>query len=229
MLPAHNRSAMPLGKSRIYEEGGVAFAELHLNLDTEAGREWHSHLKFDLATGKPAQEWSYGFGTVESVFEQRGEDRVRRLKRVDVHEVSPVVRGAGVGTSTLSMKSHGSFSEQLDALIAGLDDAVTRATDIAELRGSEGRGAMSKARLDQLLVVEDRLGILIKAASAPACGTCTGSGKVAAADAENDAQPCPDCKGTGRQVAGKAAADPIAEQMAAEFLTRSARRRLGAR
>lgn len=167
MLPAHDRRAMPFGKARVYEDGGTAFAELHLNLDTAAGKEWHSHLKFDLATGRPAQEWSYGFGTLDAAFEQRGEDRIRILKRVDVHEVSPVVRGAGVGTATLGMKSRGgSFSEQLDALIAELDDAVDRAGSIATLRADDGRD-MSKARLDQLTAIKDRIaGLVAKAAPA---------------------------------------------------------------
>lgn len=165
MLPAHDRSKMPFGKSRIYEEGGVAFAELLLNLETDTGKEWHSHLKFDLATGKPAQEWSYGFGTVEATYEQRGEDRIRVLKRVDVHEVSPVVRGAGIGTATLTMKGHGSFADQIEATVAAIDDIVERAGDIAKLRSAEGRD-MSKARLDQLVQLKARLDQLIGAASA---------------------------------------------------------------
>lgn len=187
MLPAHNRSAMPIGKVRVYEDGGVAFAELHLNLDTAAGKDWQSHLKFDLARGVPAQEWSYGFGTVEATFEQRGEDRVRVLKRVDVHEVSPVVRGAGIGTATLAMK--GRFGEQLDELIAEIDDAIGRAGDIAKLRSADGRD-MSKARIDQLVELKARLDRLIGAAA-------------------------------------EGGSDPVAEALAAEFLTRDARRRIG--
>lgn len=221
MLPAHDRSAMPFGKARVYEDGGVAFAELHLNLDTGAGKEWQSHLKFDLGKGRPAQEWSYGFGTVESVYEQRGEDRIRRLVKVDVHEVSPVIRGAGVGTGTLSMKGHGSFAEQIDALVAGIDDVVERAGDIARLRGAEGRD-MSKARLDQLTALKDRLGELIAKSSA-VCGSCSGTGKLSGVG-ENDAQACPDCKGTGRG-ASAPKGDPLAEALAADWLTRDARRR----
>lgn len=224
MLPAHNRAAMPFGKSRVYEDSGTAFAELHLNLDTAAGKEWHAHLKFDLATGRPAQEWSYGFGTLDAAYEQRGEDRIRVLKRVDVHEVSPVIRGAGVGTATLTMKSGGgTFGAQLEALIAELDDAVDRAGSIAGLRASEGRD-MSKARLDQLAAIKDRIGALLAKAAAP-CGTCKGSGKVGQ---ETDEKTCPDCKGIGHVLAApKAASDPVADALAAAWLTRDARKRLG--
>jgi hypothetical protein len=223
MLPAHDRLAMPLGKSRVYEDGGVAYAELHLNLDADAGKQWHSHLKFDLATGKPAQEWSYGFGTVESVYEQRGEERVRRLKKVDVHEVSPVIRGAGVGTATLAMKSHGSFAGQLDAVVQAIDDVIDRAGEIAALRVAEGRD-MSKARLDQLTSLKGRLDTLL--AKSAICATCSGSGKAGGAT-ENDALPCPDCKGTGHRSEGPKSSpgDAVAEALAADWITRAARRR----
>jgi HK97 family phage prohead protease len=105
LIHHHDRYRMPFGKARVYEEGDIAYAELHLNLETQGGRDWHKTLLFDLAKGKPVQEYSYGFGVVESDFTQRGETRVRVLKRLDVHEVSTVIRGAGRGTGTLSMKS----------------------------------------------------------------------------------------------------------------------------
>lgn len=188
MLPAHQRTAMPLGKARVFEKDGVAYAELHLNLDTAAGKDWHSSLKFDLATGKPAQEWSYGFGIVDAVNEQRGQDQVRNLKRVDVHEVSPVVRGAGSGTATLTMKSRGQFAEQIDEVIAEIDDILERGEGIAALRVSEGR-TMSKARLDQLSELKSRLETIMTLGDA----------------AQDDGG--------------------IADEMAADFMTREAQRR----
>jgi hypothetical protein len=106
LLSAHDRSRMQFGKARVFEEGDKAYAELHLNLGTQAGREWHEALKFDLATGNPVQEWSYGYDVLDADYQIRGQSgRVRRLKRLDVHEVSTVVRGAGRGTGTLSMKA----------------------------------------------------------------------------------------------------------------------------
>lgn len=105
ILPAHNRIAMPLGKARVYEEGDAAYAELHINLNSEAGREWHAALKFDREHGAAVQEWSYGFGVIDWEKGSVGGKQVRVLKRLDVHEVSPVIRGAGVGTGTLALKS----------------------------------------------------------------------------------------------------------------------------
>lgn len=220
MLPAHNRTAMPIGKARVYEKDGLAYAELHLNLDTQSGKEWHASLKFDLATGRPAQEWSYGFNTIDAVYEQRGSDRVRNVKRVDVHEVSPVVRGAGMGTATLAMKSRGQFGAQIDAVLEEIDDIVERAGGIAALRVSEGR-EMSKARLEQLGELKARLEKLM--AAALSCGKC-GSTEL------DDKGVCSKCGGSAEDN-GKARTSiedgAVADQLAAEFLTRDVRRRLG--
>lgn len=193
LLPAHQRTAMSFGKARVYEEGNLAFAELYLNLNTAAGKDWHSTLKFDLVTGRPAQEWSYGFSVLDAVNEQRGTEKVRNLKRLDVHEVSPVIRGAGVGTGTLTMKSRGQFGEQIDALIAEIDDVVDRAGGVAALRQAEGR-EMSKARLEQLTQLKTRLDTLL--------ALDTG----ASDQGDDDAR--------------------LAAQVAANFLTQNARRRL---
>ncbi len=114
ILPAHDRKAMPLGKARIYEDGDAVYAELHLNLKSAAGRDWHATLAFDLEKGKAVQEWSYGFGVVEKDRDTRDGKQVRVLKRLDVHEVSPVIRGAGVGTGTLALKALGTANDDGD-------------------------------------------------------------------------------------------------------------------
>ncbi|MEO0589104.1 MAG: HK97 family phage prohead protease [Pseudomonadota bacterium] len=146
LLTAHDRWRMPFGKARVFEQGDAAYAELHLNLDTQIGKEWHSTLKFDLAHGKAVQEWSYGFDAVEATYRiNSGEDRVRVLKRLDVHEVSAVVRGAGRGTQTLDMKTlkaalkQGEFkalTEQLGTMAAVLEADPTKlsATGLKQLK-----------------------------------------------------------------------------------------------
>lgn len=128
MMPAHDRRKMPFGKARVYEDGDKAFAELNLNLNTTAGRDWHQALLFDLATGDPVQEWSYGYSIVDMDYRVSGNSRVRVLKRLDVDEVSPVLRGAGVGTRTLSIKGAKLRDEHLAGLITDLG-AVASAVD----------------------------------------------------------------------------------------------------
>lgn len=108
VMPAHDYTQAPIGKARVYESGDEALAEFRLNLNTELGRQWHAALKFDLdaarSGGAPIQEWSFGFTVLDSAVESRGGERVRVLKRLKVHEVSPVVVAAGVGTGTLALK-----------------------------------------------------------------------------------------------------------------------------
>lgn len=134
ILPAHDRRAMPLGKAWVYEEGDFAYAKLNLNLQTQAGRDWHEALKFDLATGKPVQEWSYGFDVLDADHVQRANGSGRVLKRQRVDEVSPVLRGAGVGTTTISIKGAALKEAHFLPLIASLGelaDAIT--SDPAQL------------------------------------------------------------------------------------------------
>ena len=58
-------SGQPLGKAWIFEEDDWALADLFLNMQTAAGKDWHSTLKFDLAKGKPVVQWSYGYEVVD--------------------------------------------------------------------------------------------------------------------------------------------------------------------
>lgn len=130
LLSGHDRWQMQWGKARVFEDGDAAYAELHANLETQVGREWHSAIKFDLANGKAVQEWSYGYQVIDADFKVRGDERVRVIKQLDVHEVSTVVRGAGRGTQTIAMKGlkaalkDGEFkalTEQLGTLAAVLE------------------------------------------------------------------------------------------------------------
>ena len=144
VLPSHDWMALPLGKARIFEKGDEVLAEFKINLETSSGKDWHSALKFDLADGKGLIEWSYGFTIVESDSETRDGDRVRILKKLNVHEVSPVMLGAGVDTGTLTIKGDGGKSglSLLDQIKAALDDveAVTiRLAELKVLRAKDGR------------------------------------------------------------------------------------------
>lgn len=139
MLPAHNRSKMPFGKARVYEDGDTIYAEFQLNLETEAGREWHAALKFDLATGNPVQEWSYGYSTLDAEFRiSAGAERVRVLKKVKVHEVSPVLRAAGLGTGTMQIKSAALKDGRFNPLLADLAEMATVLDGDASLLSASG-------------------------------------------------------------------------------------------
>lgn len=94
---------LPVGRGTISEKDGEAVAELKFFMSTQHGRE---HFEVVKEMGD-LQEWSYGFDVAETgeISEELRQQGVRRvLKKLKVHEVSPVVLGAGVGTRTLAVK-----------------------------------------------------------------------------------------------------------------------------
>ena len=105
VLPTHQSQHVPLGKATIEERGDEAVAVGQLNLEIPAAQEWHSALKFDLANPPAVQEWSWGFRIEESTEETVDGEPIRRLVELDMLEVSPVLRGASVGTRTLGVKA----------------------------------------------------------------------------------------------------------------------------
>ena len=157
ILGAHNWNMVPLGKARVFERGDEALAELHMNLGTDAGKEWHAALKFDLEGGAGAaiQEWSYGFRVLDAGREERDGDQVRVLKRLKVFEVSPVVQGAGVNTGTLVMKGAALKDERFERLTEDItqilasvqaDPATLSATGRKQIASlEEGLGQIRKA------------------------------------------------------------------------------------
>lgn len=95
--------AMPVGKGVIRVAGDEAILEGQFFMNTQAGRDTFEVVKEmgDL------QEWSYGFDILDAEPATVDGRTVRRLKRVEIHEVSPVLLGAGVNTRTLAAKSAG--------------------------------------------------------------------------------------------------------------------------
>ena len=159
ILAAHNWGTVPLGKARVFERGDEALAELHLNLDTAAGKEWHAALKFDLnGDAASIQEWSYGFRVLDASHEDRDGEKVRVLKRLKVFEVSPVVQGAGFNTGTLVMKGAALKGERFERLTE----------DLAEILSSikADPTALSAAGLKQIADLHEGLGGILKTAEA---------------------------------------------------------------
>ncbi len=157
VVPTHDWSSVPLGKGTTREAGDEAIVDFKLNLDSPTAKEWHSALKFDLDEGPRKQEWSYGFDILE---ESRGEfkgEQVRFLKSLRIHEVSPVLVGAGVNTRTLSMKEKGiKLSDQFQQVEHGLVETravLTRMKAILQMRRSDRKHPLSpedRGRLEGL-------------------------------------------------------------------------------
>ena len=96
----HRWHDLPVGRGEIQSDDEKAWVDGKFFLDTQAGLETYKTVK-NLAE---LQEWSYGFDIDESYSGQFEEQDVRFLKKMIVHEVSPVMLGAGIGTMTEAIK-----------------------------------------------------------------------------------------------------------------------------
>lgn len=96
-------NGLPVGVGEIHEKGDEVIADLEFFMDTTHGRDHFETIKGLGDLG----EWSYGFDVTESrqPTEDERQKGIRRvLKGLRVFEVSPVLRGAGIGTGTLGVK-----------------------------------------------------------------------------------------------------------------------------
>ena len=150
--PAHYRNSLPLGKAYIEERGDKAVAVGKINLETKAGKDFHSHLQFDINNPPSIQEWSFGFMTDESNMETRNGEDVRILKKMSVFEVSPVLLGAGIGTGTLAVKGR--------TLADELDSAINRVEEVRELRQAKGKD-LGPERIAQLKEIKAKIETIV--------------------------------------------------------------------
>lgn len=104
LVSGHNHAVWggqpPVGKGVIRDTAVGPVGQLQYFMNTTAGREAFETVK---ATGS-LQQWSYGFDVVESEPGESEGKSVRILKKMAVHEISPVTIGAGNSTRTLAVK-----------------------------------------------------------------------------------------------------------------------------
>jgi hypothetical protein len=124
---------LPVGKGTIGEQGENAVADLEFFMNTTHGRDTFTVVKELGDMG----EWSYGYDIVEAEPGKTKEgDKVQFLKKLKVHEVSPVLLGAGLGTRTLSAKRR-----QDDGGLGAIEFKSTETTEDAW----DGTRALAKA------------------------------------------------------------------------------------
>lgn len=102
-----NGGAFPVGKGKISSDGEKATLTGQFFLKTSVGRDTFEAVKELGSLG----EWSYGFDVLESEHGTHDGEPVQFLKKLKVHEVSPVLLGAGIGTHTVAAKSLGSMTD----------------------------------------------------------------------------------------------------------------------
>ena len=101
------------------------------------------------------QEWSFGY-SAEYIYRVSSGGRIRVLNKVDVDEVSPVLRGAGKGTRTISIKEAGAIKdaelreEYLGTLLGSLSDLADAVDGDPNIVSASG--------LKQLREIHDAIG-----------------------------------------------------------------------
>lgn len=156
--------AMPVGKGTIHEVGNEVVLDGQFFLNTTHGRDAFETIKA-LSDDGPGTEWSYGFDVEDSETptQKMADNHRRTLKRMKVHEVSPVMIGAGVGTRVTGVKGHPeftgicycgeegvvhnackpgkkTFTEQLQDVVASVKAVRERAADVMAMRAEKGKG-----------------------------------------------------------------------------------------
>ncbi len=141
--------ALPIGVGTISEEGEFAVFRGRILLETQAGRESHAVLK---ALG-PLVQVSYGYNVTESEPGFRDGVRVRILKRLEVYEVSAVLRAVGVGTGLVELSSVDPFQIMMAAA------AHDNAEKLREMTGWRKRAALGDPTIAVLIAEARRLGV----------------------------------------------------------------------
>lgn len=138
--------SLPVGKGTIAERKTEAILNGQFNLNTTHGRDTWETVK-DLSESG-LQEWSYSLHNVQYEMGDLDGKSVRYLNKIDVKEVSPVLRGAGIDTRTIATKANNlKFSEHRDAVLTAFDGLVKRALEVVTLRAAEGKQCPSVAEL----------------------------------------------------------------------------------
>lgn len=151
--------ALPVGKGVVRTSDTEAWLEGQFFLNTTGGRETFEVVK---AMGS-LQEWSYSCQPDRAY---RGEFQGKQVQFLE-HilpggEVSPVIKGAGVGTRTLAVKSGDSLHHELEAALEAMgvvSGAFDSARRVDALRAEKGK-TLSRVNLDAL----DKLGDQLKQA-----------------------------------------------------------------
>ncbi len=155
----HDMTGLPIGKATLQADEQRAWVEGVLWTDTANGQDTYKVLK--RAVDKI--EWSYIFTVTQSDFgpfdTNKGIVDVRFLKALDVWSVDPVLRGAGIGTGTQSIKSFAtglSFADHSAGIAEAVEDFVARAKGRLDYRAKEGR-QFSAANVDRLNSIAESL------------------------------------------------------------------------
>lgn len=152
----HEMYQLPVGKGVIRADDERAWVEGSFFTDTQPGIDTYKTVK----NAGELMEWSYIFTVQKASFGEfeaaAGPVEVRYLEKLDVWSVDPVLRGAGIGTRTDSIKSFKTFADEAESALAAAESLVKRSRSLADLRAKEGR-TFSAANVERLAGIAESL------------------------------------------------------------------------
>lgn len=131
----------PLLPLSISSMGGL-YVKGQFNLDTQAGRDAYSNIKFGII-----DEFSIGYVVVKDSYDQKSS--VRHLEELDLFEWSPVLVGTNASTQLLSIKSEApalKLAQHSEAVLATCEEFAVRIKSLRDLRAKEGRSISTTTR-----------------------------------------------------------------------------------
>lgn len=143
----HNWGAPAIGTGTIGADGERAWIDGQFNLNMETGRETYESVK---ALGSQ-QQWSYGYQVDEWSEGEFEKERVTFLRKLTVHEVSPVMLGAQPLTSTDRIKGAKAGRRNAAADLAMMHEAaghLQSAMDLMAQLMADGEAAADDAAND---------------------------------------------------------------------------------
>lgn len=155
--------ALPIGVGAIRSTKTEGIFEGRFFMDTQHGADTFRVVK-ELGD---LQEYSYGLVPTQHSFGEHEGKRVRFLEKVRVDEVSPVLKGAGIGTRTLTVKGGLTFADHSMSVLADVKGLRERASEVVALRAEKGKD-MSPATAELLRAVEAELKALADDMAVPA-------------------------------------------------------------
>ncbi len=129
---------------------GGLFVKTQFNLDTQAGRDAFSWVKFY----GDESEWSIGYQVSESEFDPKA--KAMRLKAIDLFEYSPVLFGANPLTSTVGVKTiiDNEGNESVVVKVEGASDTMSKKIEAAVKAAVADEAANAESLEDAVKAVD---------------------------------------------------------------------------
>lgn len=155
LLQSHRWGDLAIGGGEVLNDGKTAVLDGGFITASTWGKDAHETAKALHARGIK-QEASWGFKILEAREPTPDEAKLgaaQVIEKTQPFEVSTVLRGAGVDTALLDVKSDRTdqFKEHAEQALAACKALLERAESIAELRAKDGRDVPRREILEDVL------------------------------------------------------------------------------